>query len=138
MKSVVREGSIFSFSLTNHKKEPGHVGVYDRSLEELPVAVRYNRPRPGKRSIPQFPSFRKAPTCSCPNVLIVDDNEFNIYTLKLLLEMCGLKASPDMAHNGFQAIDSVSTRAKLACPKQACSGYTVVFMDCNMPVMDGF
>ncbi len=36
--------------------------------------------------------------CECPKILIVDDNEFNIYSLQLLLSIIGPKS--DFANNG--------------------------------------
>ncbi len=39
-----------------------------------------------------------------------------------------------MAHNGEQAVQKVIDKTKNEC----CKGYGLIFMDCNMPVMDGF
>ena len=101
---------MFSFSLKDHSKDPDNVGVFDQSLEEL-----YNRRNQNSLVVAQVKVNTyntqvalnrdpEAPQCSCTDVLIVDDNEFNIYTLKLLLQMCGVTKPPDIAFNGQQAI----------------------------------
>jgi len=43
--------------------------------------------------------------CKCSKILLVDDNEYNIYALDLLLDSHGYKS--EYASNGKQAIDMV-------------------------------
>ena len=73
--------------------------------------------------------------------MIVDDEPFNLqsllYILKLSIKELGhedtiIDELTDMATNGKEAIDLAK--------KQALKGmsYGLVFMDCSMPVMDGF
>ena len=57
-------------------------------------------------------------------VLIVDDSIDNQYILKIFLSH--LKAIPDVAHNGKEAVD-----------KATQSSYDLILMDIMMPVMDG-
>jgi len=65
------------------------------------------------------------------DILIVDDSVFNIITLKTLIQKTfGLKC--DEAVNGEKAITMVKRAEEEHCQ------YKLVFMDCNMPVMDGF
>eukprot|EP00347_Sterkiella_histriomuscorum_P012729 403367440 len=89
--------------------------------------------------------FIGAPTCKCDqrnDILVVDDNIFNIVTLQTILEyQYNLKS--DKAMNGQEALDKVNMRY---CEDQEnpclChynkKNYKVIFMDCNMPIMDGF
>ncbi|MEO2279589.1 GAF domain-containing hybrid sensor histidine kinase/response regulator [Pseudoalteromonas pernae] len=73
-------------------------------------------------SLPQVPDLNKD-----IRVLVVDDNQMNRLVMKALLGKLGLEA--DFAENGEQAIDkALSDEGK----------YDVIFMDCVMPVMDGF
>ncbi|CAA0104144.1 Autoinducer 2 sensor kinase/phosphatase LuxQ [BD1-7 clade bacterium] len=60
-------------------------------------------------------------------VLLVDDNPVNVIVAVGLMNKLGI--SPDVAHNGQEAIDKV-------CTLQA--SYDLVLMDCEMPGIDGF
>ena len=73
--------------------------------------------------------------CKCPKVLIVDDDMFNINALELILSK--LKVPTHCAFNGKQAIEKIRLRQNTRC-SSVCSQYKVVFLDCNMPVLDGF
>jgi len=65
------------------------------------------------------------------DILIVDDSVFNLITLHTLIDKTyGLKCQE--ASNGEIAIDMIA-RAELERRQ-----YKLVFMDCNMPVIDGF
>jgi len=57
--------------------------------------------------------------------LLVDDNEINLVVAEEILGTLGME--PDLAQDGRQAVELVSDH-----------DYDVVFMDCQMPVMDGF
>ncbi len=69
--------------------------------------------------------------CHCPPVLIVDDEPLNVKVLKAFLAKAGYSA--DAASNGQEALDAVLARSEGVC----CSGYKVILMDINMPLMDG-
>jgi len=60
-------------------------------------------------------------------VLVVDDDPLNILVLKSLLEQFGVKC--DSAVNGEKAVSKVVNEP---------SGYGLIIMDCQMPIMDGF
>jgi CheY-like chemotaxis protein len=57
-------------------------------------------------------------------VLVVDDNAMNQLVAVRMLEYCGF--APDTASNGVEAVAAVEQRT-----------YDVVFMDIQMPEMDG-
>lgn len=59
-------------------------------------------------------------------VLIVEDNEINLKVAQAMLASLGC-AHPDVAENGHQAVEAVLRQE-----------YDLVFMDCQMPVMDGY
>ena len=59
------------------------------------------------------------------HVLLVEDNEANQLVAKWTLEHLGLIVS--CASNGLEALDQIQQ-----------SSYDLIFMDCQMPVMDGF
>jgi PAS domain S-box-containing protein len=58
-------------------------------------------------------------------ILLVEDNRVNQIVLEQLLLRCGL--TPDIANNGREALEWV-----------ACHTYDLIFMDCQMPEMDGY
>lgn len=67
--------------------------------------------------------------CLCQEILVVDDNEFNIQTLTELLEE-HFKVHCDVAVHGQDAVDKFRE-------SMHCCPYRLVFMDVNMPIMDG-
>jgi PleD family two-component response regulator len=83
--------------------------------------------------------------CPCskkPSVLIVEDNTFNIFTLRLVLKSFAIELT-DMALNGQEAVDIIeekirSHRDQCSCDAPANGMYKLIFMDCNMPLVDGF
>ncbi len=60
-----------------------------------------------------------------PRVLLVEDHEINREVLQQLLSVAGCDVT--VAHNGRQAIDSVWDH-----------DWDLIFMDCQMPVVDGY
>jgi len=62
-------------------------------------------------------------------VLIVDDNAFNVLVVKQLIEDQGLSAS--VAYHGEDAINQVEKLLSSGVP------LSLIFMDCEMPIMDG-
>lgn len=64
-----------------------------------------------------------------PEVLVVDDNEFNSMALKFMLESFGIFA--DTAISGQEALEMVTERDKEGL------SYRCIFMDIEMPGMDG-
>ncbi len=72
----------------------------------------------------------------------MDDNVFNIMTLQTMLEV-SMKLKSDKALNGKIAVDLVTKRFE-ENERDPCTcsmkrfNYKLIFMDCNMPIMDGF
>ena len=60
-----------------------------------------------------------------PKVLLVEDNETNQEVALMLLEDCEVEV--DVADDGVEAIEKIKSNS-----------YAVVFMDCQMPIMDGY
>jgi len=85
----------------------------------------------GSGEAPQRPplvtrhSLREARARRRPRLLVVDDNETNQMVAVRILRNLGYAA--DVAANGREAIDAV-----------ARIHYSLVFMDCQMPEMDGY
>ena len=60
-------------------------------------------------------------------VLLVEDNDINIYVARLVLEKAGCLVT--VAKNGQEAIDTFE--------KSANHGFDIILMDVRMPIMDG-
>jgi CheY-like chemotaxis protein len=67
-----------------------------------------------------------------PEILIVDDNTFNVYSLKLLIEE-HFKYPTEIAYSGQEALNK--SKKKL---QTTGIPFRLVLTDINMPVMDGF
>ena len=99
-----------------------------------------NSPKPLRRKISKQ-AVNKAVTkivdrsCfNCNDILVVDDDSFNILALKALLKSV-YQISCDEATNGEEAVERVTKNLKKTCCNER---YKIIFMDGNMPIMDGF
>mgnify|MGYP000848322698 FL=1 len=107
------------------------------SFGPLVLASRYN----SAYKFSKFNTFSKKTTtspkkcvCACPKILIVDDDAFNLTALELHLLKLGL--SCDSAFNGLIALKKIFERQQNRCC-DSCQQYSIIFLDCSMPVMDG-
>jgi len=83
----------------------------------------------------QIPCHATAPESPTPmpslrqsfnyRVLVAEDNEVNLQVLTTLLQKLGMK--PEVARNGQEVLDELERHS-----------YDVIFMDCQMPLLDGF
>ena len=72
--------------------------------------------------------------CHNDDILLVDDDAFNLFSMELILKGFNLKC--DKAMNGKEAINKIKT--KKCEKKENCKcGYKLIFMDFQMPVMNG-
>jgi signal transduction histidine kinase/CheY-like chemotaxis protein len=86
----------------------------------------------GRKPAPPFPSQLTPPRQAgsqqrkmAARVLIADDNVVNQKIAARMLEKLGCRV--DIVANGYEAINAIANRS-----------YDVLFMDCEMPEMDGF
>jgi CheY-like chemotaxis protein/HPt (histidine-containing phosphotransfer) domain-containing protein len=82
----------------------------------------------GTLAAPIVSPSQAAPHASGPlqgKVLLVEDNPVNRQVAQRLLSLAGLQV--DTAEHGREALDKLGTTA-----------YSAVFMDCQMPIMDGY
>lgn len=83
---------------------------------------------PGKNS--NF--ILKINECVCKNILIVDDDAFNLLSLEMILKIYGYNCAK--ATNGSDAIYKVKNNK---CDEENCHGFKLILMDYQMPIMDG-
>lgn len=70
--------------------------------------------------------------CICEHILIVDDDAFNLLSLEMILKIYGYNSVK--ATNGSDAIYKVKNHK---CNEENCHGFKLIFMDYQMPIMDG-
>ncbi len=92
--------------------------LYDHLIENMG----YESPSPAQQK-----SAETLQTLAGARILLVEDNPINQEIMLELLRADGL--SLDVANNGQEALDRLATEDK---------GYDLVFMDLQMPVMDGY
>ncbi|MGQ8363976.1 response regulator [Glaciecola sp. 1036] len=90
----------------------------DTVVNELSL-VNYSNSTP--EPAPQWPSYHR--------ILIVEDNPVNMMVAEGLLKKLGLRFASSF--NGQEAIDKLKS-------SEANDTFTLILMDCQMPVMDGY
>ena len=68
--------------------------------------------------------------------MIVDDEPYNVLGLTIILQQSGftnIQSIVDTAYTGQQALDLV-----INAYEQGKESYGLIFMDCSMPIMDGY
>jgi len=70
-----------------------------------------------------------APKCSCKPVLVCEDEPFNYHTFQYILK--SLNFDSDWACNGKEGVEMFAKSFE-------CCPYKIVFMDCAMPVLNGY
>lgn len=71
--------------------------------------------------------------CTCPPVLVVDDDSFNLFTMKVLLD--STHVGLETAHSGIECLEMVKNAKKCSL---LCQRFKLIFLDGNMPVKDGY
>ena len=74
-------------------------------------------------------------TCDCPQVLIVDDDVFNLTALSQILAKNAVGCH--WAFHGKEAIEIVKYRQANRCGPQ-CQQYKAIFLDLSMLILNGF
>ena len=72
--------------------------------------------------------------CDCADILVVDDEEFNVMATQKMLKNLGYDS--DAAYNGEECIKLINEKLKLNC-KCNSHYYKLIFLDIVMPIMDG-
>ena len=130
--STDREKQNILYKFDPHTKSE----IHDRSLQSPKVDV--------SKVEEKSPLEPEADTA--PSVFVVDDDLFNVHSLQMLLSTYGIKATP--AYDGSQVLPKINKLLK----SRTTGSYdttnsrngldqkrvVMVFMDTNMPIMNGF
>jgi CheY-like chemotaxis protein len=71
-------------------------------------------------------------------VLLVDDNESDNYIHKRVLEKSGIAESVEITMNGKEALDFLTENGGCGKPPGSYCQPELIFLDINMPIMDGW
>jgi CheY-like chemotaxis protein len=72
--------------------------------------------------------------CNCADLLVVDDEEFNVMASQRMLKNLGYLS--DKAYNGQECIDLINEKKNSNC-NCGKNYYKIIFLDIVMPIMDG-
>ena len=72
--------------------------------------------------------------CKCADILVVDDEEFNVMASQKMLNNLGFQS--DKAYNGEECIKLINEKKGISCQCEK-KHYKIIFLDIVMPVMDG-
>ncbi|KAL4429329.1 hypothetical protein ABPG74_002315 [Tetrahymena malaccensis] len=128
-----RKSSYYKRSFSNELSQ-----IKSRSNKDMFSDYRKKSHISKKDAINMIKSFYEniSNTCDCFRILIVDDNQFNVQALKLFLSTY-FYSSIDIAFDGEQAIEKVQNYLNLNS-ECGCREYDLIFMDIEMPLLDGF
>ena len=125
-KKGIMETSITETALIDHSTKNNLPGsIIEESSLPLPVQLKTGKGK-NRRSTTTSAKFTK------PKILVVDDNGFNLYTMSNMLKLLNVEC--EQALNGMEALTLLQLDKKL----NGTNTFSLVFMDCFMPVMDGF
>jgi CheY-like chemotaxis protein len=71
-------------------------------------------------------------------VLLVDDNDSDNFIHRRVLEKSGITNHVEIAMNGQEALEFLTTKAKSGHLEGSYTQPELIFLDINMPVMDGW
>lgn len=118
VRSVLGVGSTFSFRIPLVSAREEAAAALEQPKQAKPTAE--TRP-----SDPEVSPAKPGPAFSGVRALVVEDNLVNQKVLSRILANLGI--SVEVAENGKQAVEACGARS-----------YDIIFMDLQMPVMDGF
>jgi len=144
VESVVNKGSTFAFLVENKGEHSPMEKSIEKSCDVLQEFLVVVKPPVFPRLLTAFSTtlsihgddkfMLKKPKCSCPKVLIVDDNPFNTMAFETILGSLDVKC--ESVFSGRSAIERLLEREKGPCG-DSCKAYQVIFMDQEMPELTG-
>ena len=87
-----------------------------------------------EKNIPTSNNYINSKFCNCCDVLLCDDETFNISTIKNMLKKFNIDS--DISTNGRECLDAIINKKELNC-KCDKKYYKLIFLDMMMPIMNG-
>jgi CheY-like chemotaxis protein len=122
-------------SLFNEPSQNQNSGIYkDKSSNYLLVNYNDKLNLNVKNKMSYQPKdFRNILFCNCNDVLLCDDESFNLVSQKNLLKKLNVEC--DVCSNGKECINLILEKKNKSCCNKKY--YKLIFLDLMMPVMDG-
>jgi len=137
VKSEYGKGSAFSFNIPLDPTEGDDIGGDEDKFDEKKLYLKTYRSL-NLKEIDEKSNYSKSYPSSCgslfsykekkemKNILVVDDDQTNIFVMKQYFEKFGFNY--ETAFNGKEAIELIIINKY----------FDLIVMDCNMPIMNGF
>jgi len=161
VESILNKGSTFTFVIENKEEAPMPMLVEDGELSNLDDSScqKVDDERPGviyPKILPKIQRTNMSTSaaslvvgkrmesesflvetsmCSCPKILVVDDNPFNMMAFETIVTSLGIKC--ESVYSGSSAIKKLLNRENERCDKEDCKKYSIAFLDQEMPEMNG-
>lgn len=134
-----KEDMIDFASRLHHPKKKKRTDLYfERKYKHLnDIKSQFNTPSKHdsvKTVISRNASNLSLSSCSCRDILIVDDEQFNVSCLSNILQK--LKIKCDVCYNGKECIEKIEEKIAKNCNCSKAS-YRLILMDVLMPFMNG-
>ena len=135
VKSVQGHGTKMTFEIVNFERSHKENTSEMISINEIPSERKGSMKIPNAilNAVKRRTLFRSN-ECPCPHLLLVDDNESNLFVLKSYASRKNI--SFEIAMNGVEALEKVRYSLSHTC-QITCKGFSLILMDINMPIMDG-
>ncbi|CAD8091555.1 unnamed protein product [Paramecium primaurelia] len=134
-RSAYQEGTTFCFLVTNNKSTyTDEIENYEDSKKELDLETKLNDFRRQSQNEKKF--ILQKNFCSCPQILLVEDNQFNVdsFLLKFNRTFQSL-IKLDYTISGQLAEQKVQQR--FLKQQHICYPYKLIFMDVELPIQNG-
>ena len=105
-----------------------------RSVKSIPEDKKSLNESKDERLTTSISNNDKKNNCNCKNILLCDDETFNLNTIKNMLKK--FKIECDISSNGKECIDCIINKKKFSCNCDK-KDYKLIFLDMMMPIMNG-
>ncbi|CAD8114512.1 unnamed protein product [Paramecium sonneborni] len=136
-RSVYQEGTTFCFLVTNNKSNyTDEIENYQDSKKEIDVDLETKLNDVRRQSQNEKKFILQKNFCSCPQILLVEDNHFNVdsFLLKFNRTFQSL-IKLDYTISGQLAEQKVQQR--FLKQQHICHPYKLIFMDVELPIQNG-